>query len=256
MTNVIELSAYWQKDKINADGYKSYLPSLMDFSLNDNLVKSLITANKWFSAWRETYQSLGQDYHYPHPENLLIFPDNHDLDRFYSRLNQDFQNWEIGIALYMTMRGIPEFFYGTELLFINEKAGNDGQTRSDFYGGWVGDRKNAKTKEGLTPREKEAQKYFAQLLNWRKEKEVIHTGKLKHYAPGKNDVYVYFRYNDKEKIMILLNKNHGKVTLDMNIYKEMIPNVFNAKDIISGSEILVNKTLEIGAKTAMILEIK
>lgn len=256
MTNVIELSAYWQKGKINADGYKSYLPSLMDFSLNDHLVKSLTTTNDWFSTWRDTYQSIGQDYHYADPNNLLIFPDNHDLDRFYSRLNQDFENWKLGIALYMTMRGIPQFFYGTELLFTNEKAGNDGQRRGDFYGGWIGDTKNAKTGFGLSEKEKEAQKYFSQLLNWRKNKDVIHTGKLKHYVPRKDDVYVYFRYNDKEKVMILLNKNKEKMTLNMNNYKEMIPNTFKAKDIVSNKEILVNNILEIEAKTAMILEIK
>ena len=256
MTNVIELSAYWQKGKINADGYTSYLPSLMAFSLNDNLVKSLTSTNDWFSTWRDTYQSIGQDFHYADPNNLLIFPDNHDLDRFYSRLNQDFEKWKLGIALYMTMRGIPQFYYGTELLFTNEKAGNDGQRRGDFYGGWPGDSKNAITGEGLTEKEKEAQRYFAQLLNWRKNKEVMHTGKLKHYAPQKNDVYVYFRYNEKEKVMVLLNKNKEKVTLDMNIYKEMIPGIFKARDIISDKEISINSTLAIEAKTAMILEIK
>ena len=256
MTNMIELSAYWQKDKINADGYQSYLPSLMDFSLTDNLVKSLTSSHHWFSTWRDTYQSLGQDFHYPHPENLLIFPDNHDMDRFYSRLQHDFDKWKIGIALYMTMRGIPEFFYGTELLFTNEKTGNDGLRRGDFYGGWKDDKKNALTKEGLTEQEIEAQTYFARLLNWRKHKEVIHTGKLKHFAPGKNDVYVYFRYNDKGKVMVILNKNLEKVTLDMDKYKEMITLNFNARDIISNKLISVNNTLEILPKTAMILEIE
>lgn len=256
MTTVLELSSYWQIDKINQDGYKCYLPSLMDFSLNENVVKSLNITDSWFSSWREIYQSIGQDYHYPHPNNLLIFPDNHDLDRFYSRINQNFENWKLGIALYMSMRGIPEFTYGTELLFTHEKPGNDGQRRGDFYGGWIGDTKNAKTGQGLTEKEKEAQKYFAQLLNWRKNKDVIHTGKLKHYAPQHDDVYVYFRYNEKEKVMILLNKNQEKVTLDMNKYKEMIPNVFKAKNIISNKEISVNNTLEIGKTTAMILEIK
>lgn len=255
MTRVTELSAYWQKDKINSDGYKCYLPSLMDFSLNDNLVKSLTTSNDWFSTWGETYQGLAQDYIYPNPNNLLIFPDNHDLDRFYSRVNQDFDNWKLGIALYATMRGIPQFLYGTEILMTNEKVGNDGQRRGDFYGGWIGDKKNASTGEGLTDKEKEAQQYLSQLLNWRKNKQVIHQGKLKHYAPRKDDVYIYFRYDNNEKVMIILNKNKENVTVKMNDYKEMMPNVFRAKDIISNQELTVNNTLEVKARSAMILEI-
>ncbi len=94
--------------------------------------------------------------YFPHPNNLLIFPDNHDLDRFYSRLNKNFDNWKLGIALYMTMRGMPQFYFGTEVLMTNEEPGNDGQRRGDFYGGWNSDTKNAVTGAGLTDQGKEA----------------------------------------------------------------------------------------------------
>ncbi|CAN1509771.1 AmyA Glycosidases [Flavobacteriaceae bacterium] len=255
MTTVTELSAYWQKDKINTDGYKCYLPTLMDFALTDNLVKSLTTKNDWESTWKESYKGMGQDYLYPNPNNLLIFPDNHDMDRIYSRLNKDFDNWKIAMVLHSTMRGIPQFYYGTELLFTNEKSGNDGQRRADFYGGWPGDTKNVVTGKGMEPKELEAQKYLGNLLNWRKNATVIHNGKFTHYAPEKNDVYVYFRYNDKEKVMVILNKNKDKVTLDMNKYHQMIPNVFKAKEIITNTEISINNSLEIAPKTALILEI-
>ncbi|HAB50715.1 MAG TPA: alpha-amlyase, partial [Ignavibacteriales bacterium] len=145
MSRIVAQTSYWQKDKLNFDGYKSYLPTLMDFLLNDNIVSSLTRSNDWFSTWRDTYQGIAQDYQFPHPENQLIFPDNHDLDRFYSRLNNNFDKWKLGIAMYMTMRGIPQFFYGTEVLMTNEKVGSDGQRRSDFYGGWKNDLKNAVT---------------------------------------------------------------------------------------------------------------
>ena len=256
MTSVTELSAYWQKDKINVDGYKCYLPTLMDFALTDNLVKSLTTNNIWESTWKDFYKGMGQDYLYPNPNNLLIFPDNHDMDRFYSRVKKDFENWKIGMALYATMRGIPQFYYGTELLFTNEKSGNDGQRRADFYGGWDGDTKNASSGKGLEEKEIEAQKYVSQLLNWRKNATVIHNGKFMHYAPELNDVYVYFRYTDNKKIMVILNKNSKNVNLDLSRYYKMIPNKINAFDVISNQEINADKILEIPAKTAMILEIK
>lgn len=255
MTNNIAYVAYWQKDKINPDGYRSYLPSLMDFSLNNVIIESLNQPGGYFSSWREMYQSIAQDYHFAHPYNQLIFPDNHDLDRFYTRLNKDLDHWKLGIALYMTMRGIPQFFYGTEVLMTNEKRGDDGQRRGDFYGGWAGDPKNARTGKGLTEEEKEAQKYFARLLNWRKNNPAVN-GEFKHYAPQRNDVYVYFRYHQAHKVMVILNKNPETVILDMTRYTEMVPASFEATDIISGKNMRIEKHLTLPGKQAMILEIR
>jgi glycosidase len=256
MTTVTELAAYWQKDKINADGYKCYLPSLMDFSLTENLVKAMTTNSNWWSTWKEVYQGIGQDYLYPNPNNLLIFPDNHDMDRFYIRINKDFENWKIAMVLYATIRGIPQFYYGTELLFANDKLGNDGQRRTDFYGGWKNDAKDAITQKGLSAEELAAQQFFKKLLNWRKTSTTIHQGKFKHYAPSQNDAYVYFRYTEKEKVMIILNKNKEKVNLDLKQYEEMIPITFNALDIITNKLLNVNTTLEVAPKSALILEIQ
>lgn len=256
MSRNLAQTSYWQIDKKNSDGYQSYMPMMMDFSMNDNVVSALNEKSGWFSSWRKVYESVAGDFLFPHPDNQLIFPDNHDLDRFYSRLNKNFENWKLGIAMYMTMRGTPQFFYGTEVLMTNEKAGSDGQRRSDFYGGWKGDSKNAVTEAGLTNEEKEAKKYFTDLLNWRKTNEAVANGKFKHYAPTNNDVYVYFRYTDKMKVMVLLNKNRDKVTLDLNRYKEMIPSKFEAKDIISGKNLSIQNKIDMPAQTAMILEVK
>ena len=224
--------------------------------MDDNIISSLTATNPWFSTWRDTYESIAQDYQFPHPDNQLIFPDNHDVDRFYSRLNKNFDNWKLGIAMYMTMRGIPQFLYGTEVLMTNEKAGSDGQRRGDFYGGWKNDTKNAATGQGLIDTEQAAKTYFSKLLNWRKTNSAITNGKFIHYAPQKNEVYIYFRYNDKQKVMVLLNKSSDSVTLDMNRYSQMTGNKFKAKDIISDTEINVENTLTIQPKRAMILEIE
>lgn len=256
MTRIVSQVSYWQKDKVNYDGYEPGLPTLMDFGLNDNIVSSLTTTNDWFSTWRDVYQGVAQDYQFPHPENQLIFPDNHDLDRFYTRLNKNFDNWKLGIAMYMTMRGIPQFFYGTEVLMTNEKLGNDGLRRGDFYGGWKEDAKNAVTGAGLSAQEQEAKTFFATLLNWRKTNDAIANGKFMHYAPQKNDVYVYFRYTDNQKVMVALNKSSNPVTLDMNRYSQIIPATYKARDVIHDEMLTIENTLTVPAKTAMILEIK
>lgn len=255
-TNDLALSSYWQKGKENIDGFKTYAPTVMDFAFTENVIKTMNAENSWFSSWRELYQSLGRDYYYPNPYNLLIFPDNHDLDRFFTVLNKNFENWKLAMILYMTTRGIPQFYYGTELLFTNELLGNDGFRRADFYGGWAGDTKDAISTKGLTAQEKEAQTYFSKLLNWRKNKALIHSGKLKHYAPQRDDVYVYFRYDDNEKIMVLLNKGDEALKLDMSRYAEMIPKQFEAYDVISEKHFHVDHFFEIPAKKGMILDIK
>lgn len=256
MTNVKEIAAYWQKDKKNADGYVCYLPSLMDFALTDNLIKALNTKNDWESTWKEVYRGMGEDHLFPNPNNLLIFPDNHDMDRIYTRLQHNLDHWKLAMTLYATMRGIPQMYYGTELLYRQEKPGNDGFRRVDLYGGWEGDAKNAITGKGLTTEEQEAQQYFKTLFNWRKTATAIHEGKFTHYVPEKDEAYVYFRYNDSQKIMVILNKNDKPISLNMNIYKDMIPSNFKAKEALTGKEINVNQNLEVAPKTAMILEIK
>jgi neopullulanase len=256
MTLIPSLAAYWQKDKINADGYISYLPTLMDFLLTDNVVKSLNTPTGWFSSWREVYQGLAQDYHYAHPDQLLIFPDNHDLDRIFHRLQGNFDHWKLAMAIYMTMRGIPQFYYGTELLMTHPQSGNDGQRRGDFYGGWAGDTRQAISGLGLTEQELAAQAYFRRLLNWRKGNAVIHNGQLTHYAPERDDVYVYFRHSPQGKVMVILNKSKTPVTLEMGRFSSMLPAEFAAFEVVSGQNLTVKKQLNVPATTAMILEIK
>ena len=93
-------------------------------------------------------------------------------------------------------------------------------------------------------------------MNWRKSSNVIQNGKFKHYAPTQNDVYVYFRYNENEKVMVILNKNKEKVSLDMKLFEEMVPSSFTAIDIITNTKLFVNNTVDIEAKSALILEIK
>ncbi|MFY8003525.1 MAG: alpha-amylase family glycosyl hydrolase, partial [Chitinophagaceae bacterium] len=251
MTKNVAQIAYWQKDKKNDDGYISYLPSLMDFALTDNIVGCLQR-----NSWRDVYEGIAQDYLFPHPENQLIFPDNHDLDRIYTKLNKNLTDWKMAMAMFMTMRGIPQFYYGTELLMTNEKLGNDGLRRGDFYGGWVGDTKNAFTGVGLTKDEVEAQAYFAKLLNWRKTNKAITEGKLKHFAPINNDVYVYFRYHQQQKVMVVVNKNANAATLSLNRFTEIIPNAFQAKEVITNQTMKLENNLTIPGKTAYILEIQ
>jgi len=249
------LISYWQKGKINLDGYVSYLPGLMDFPMNNAVIQGLKENESGDNGLGRIYETLANDFQFPNPEKLVVFPDNHDMSRFYTQLGENFDLWKMGIAYYATTRGIPEVFYGTEILMTNHGPKDDGIIRSDFPGGWDGDQVNAFTGAGLSDQQKQAQDYMTKVLNWRKTSEVIHSGKLMHFAPA-DGIYVYFRYDQKSKVMVILNKNTQEKSLDTSRFSEIMGNCTSGKEVISGTIIPDLKSLKLNGMSAMIIELK
>ncbi len=248
--------SYWQKGKQNANGYTSELKSVMDFPLQDATRMALAGQDNRNSKWGDVYLTLSQDYLYPDPMNLVIFPDNHDMSRIFSQVDEDFGKWKLALALFATMRGIPQVYYGTEVLMKNPGTNDHGIIRSDFPGGWAGDVVNAFTGDGLTSEQKEAQEFVRKLFNWRKNNSVIHSGKLKHFTPDRNDNYVYFRYNQNGKVMVILNKNEKEVNLELSRFEEVLKGYKTGLDIFTGREFTLEKSLTVPAKSPMILELR
>lgn len=245
--------AYWQKGKVNQDGFVSDLPGLMDFPLNDAVIRGLKDPD--LGGLFLMYEALANDFQFPHPEKLVVFPDNHDMSRFYTQLGENLDLLKMGIAFYVTTRGIPQLFYGTEILMTNPGPKDDGIIRSDFPGGWNGDQVNAFTGAGLSEKQKQAQEYIRKVLNWRKSSEVVHSGELKHFAPT-DGVYVYFRYNQNNKVMVVLNKNTQEKSIDTSRFSEIMGNCTSGKEVISGTNITDLKNLKVPAMSAMIIELK
>ncbi len=248
--------SYWQRGKQNYDGYVSYLPSLMDFALQESLVKSLVAARPaWGSSWDPLFRTLANDYIYADPSALMIFPDNHDMDRIYTQLNEDYDLFRMAMVYLLTMRGTPQLFYGTEILMSHTGTTNDGIRRSDFPGGWPGDTKSAFSGEGLSAKEKQAQSFIRQLLNWRKNKTVIHNGKLMHFTPHQG-VYAYVRFDDTDKVMVILNKNEKPVILDKTRYAEQLTGHNLAHDVLTGARLDLSDPIEIPARGVLLLELE
>ncbi len=247
--------AYWQKGKVNRDGYVSKLPGLMDFPLNNAVVRSLNEPESWGGGLVILYEALANDFIYADPEKLVIFPDNHDMSRFYTQLGENFDLFKMGMVYYATTRGIPQFFYGTEILMSNPGTEEHGVIRSDFPGGWNGDRVNAFTGTGLSEKQKQAQDYIRKILNWRKTNQAVQYGQLKHFAP-EDGVYVYFRYNQNEKVMVVLNKNTSEKTISTDRFREVAGNCTSGKEVISGKPVTDLKNLKVPAMSAVIIELK
>ncbi len=240
--------AHWQQGKINSNGYTSCLPSMIDFPMQSALRKSLINGN-----FIDLYAMQANDFIYADPDKFVVFPDNHDMDRFFTQVNENLGLFKMGIAHVLTTRGTPQIYYGTEILFTNSTPGH-GLIRQDYPGGWHGDSVNAFTDKGLTDQQINARQFMSKLMNWRKEKDVIHSGKLLHFVPADN-MYVYFRTNSSEIVMVVLNLNQGHSTLILSRFKEILSGVNEGINVVNGENILLDRELSVPGNAPLIIEI-
>lgn len=247
--------SYWQKDKVNSDGYTSCLPSLMDFPMNMTLAKSLTQKETWNSGLSQLYENLGSDYLYADPYSMVIFPDNHDMDRIFSQVNDDFDLYKMAMTYILTMRGIPQLYYGTEILMTHPKNSSHGIIRTDFPGGWQDDEVNAYNGNGLSEKAVEASKFLSNLLNFRKNNSTFHYGKLMHFEP-RDETYVYFRYDENSTFMIVLNKNSKPQELDLARFSERTNGFTIATDINSNREIILEQGLSVPARSSSIFKLR
>lgn len=250
--------SYWQKDsKIGAiQSYNSNLPSVMDFTLHD-AIGNVFNEDRqsWDRGMIQVYDNFANDFLYPNSNNLLVFAENHDTGRFNEIYKSDFKKYQMAMTLIATVRGIPQLYYGSEIGMKGDKGKGDADIRRDFPGGWNGDVNNAFTKEGRTVEQQKFFEFSSKLFTWRKSKEVIHSGKMTHYVP-ENNIYVYFRYNEKETVMVIINNNSDKKTIKTNRFKESIQNLKSGKEVLSGKTFDLNSDIEIESKSALILELK
>ena len=249
--------AFWQKNSVNPLKYNSQLPTVMDFILQNALTKCF---NEHGNPWEDVgmnrlYNTIADDYLYPDVNNLLVFAENHDTQRYNHVLNGDFAKYKMAMSFLMTTRGIPQIYYGSEIGMTGNKDKGDGDIRRDFPGGWQGDSINAFTPAGRNSTQSEYFNFTVKLLNWRKNKPVIHTGLLTHYVP-ENDVYVYFRYNDTEKIMVILNNNESEQTLKIERYAQSLESKTSGTDVMTGKTYDLKSNLVVPKESALILELK
>lgn len=229
------------------------LPGVTDFQLyyaiNDALTKKM----GWTDGVAKMYYMLAQDYFYKDANRNVIFLDNHDLSRFYSVVGEDIDKFKMGIAWLMTMRGIPQLYYGTEILMKNF-ADPDGKVRGDFPGGWAADAKNKFKAEGRSEKENEAFQYIRKLIHWRKGKELFNNGDLMQFVPI-DGVYVYFRYNDDQTVMVIMNCNEEVKKIQMARFAEQTEGHKTLKNVISETSAPIGETLSIPAWTTWIFEL-
>ncbi|MES2575057.1 MAG: glycoside hydrolase family 13 protein [Bacteroidota bacterium] len=250
--------SYWQKDSVigKIQNFNSYLPSVMDFILSDKLLSVFNEDDdSWSRGITRVYDTFSNDFLYPNPNNLLIFAENHDTHRLNHIYHNDIRKYKMAMAIIATVRGIPQIYYGSEIGMDGNKDRGDADIRYDFPGGWNGDANNAFVKTGRTPIQNEYFDFTSKLFNWRKTKPVIHFGKMTHYIPEDN-IYVYFRYDDIETILIILNNRIETKVLNLSRFKENIGIYKIGKDVIEEIDIDLTKEITLEPKSVLILELK
>lgn len=255
MHNTIHTS-YWQENSAVAalNNFNSGLPAVMDFPLTDALTVAFKENNSfWESGTTRFYKNFQNDFLYPNINNVLVFAENHDTQRL-NEIYPTIQNYKQVLTLLMTVRGIPQIYYGSEVGMQGKKSVGDGDIRRDFPGGWEGDPINAFDRKKQTKAQKAYFSFTQKLLQWRKNKTVIHKGKTLHYVP-QNDVYVYFRYDDKDRVMIIINNNKGKQSIPLNRFSEGINGNTSAFDVLNDNAFALKDALEIEGQSSLILEL-
>lgn len=251
--------SFWQKDSpISAiQSYNSYLPSVMDFTLHDALTSMFNEKDQgWGNGMMKAYENFVNDFLYADIDNILVFAGNHDTNRINQIYKGDLDKYKLAMTLVFTTRGIPQVYYGDELGMMGDKdAKGDGDIRRDFPGGWQGDDASAFTQAGRTDNQNDFYSFTKKLLNYRKNKEVLHFGKLMQFLPEDN-VYVYFRYNEKETVMVVMNNNSEDKEISLDRFAEGIKEHTSGIDILTGEGVDLSGKLKINAKSPMVIELK
>lgn len=246
--------AYWQKDSKIAAPKNSYLPTVMDFPLQGLMNQAFDEeTGEWGGGLYRLYDYLSQDLVYANPMGLLTFLDNHDTSRFASDKDKanNLTRYKQALAFMLTTRGIPQIYYGTEILMSGNKGNGDGALRRDFPGGWKGDVLNAFSEKGRTALQNEAFNYTRKLLQWRKGNLAVTKGNMKHFSI-RQGVYVYQREYNGQSVVVFMNGTNSSQELELTPYREVLPSD-SSTDLLSEKTIKLTDKLSLNPRETLIL---
>ena len=245
-------TAAWQKGSRLSE-HNSYLKTVMDFSFFDKLSQAKNEeTDAWWQGLNRLYNSFVYDYLYEDPDHVMAFVDNHDTDRFLGN-GCDSLMLKQALALLMTVRRIPQLYYGTEILMNGTKEVTDGYVRKDFPGGFPGDDHNAFKAEGRTKAENDMFRWTSRLLHWRQGNECITKGKQTQFIPF-NGIYVIARQYKGRTVMTILNGTTKPANLKVSRYAEVIGNTKRAKDILTNRYYDLSKDVQMKGRQSLILD--
>ncbi len=225
-------NAYFTQNNISSP-FRHNAKGMLDFQTAFAMLSGMNDKPEWMNGVNKIYTTLAQDVLYKDPMNNCNFLDNHDMDRVFSVVGEDWGKLKMGLNWLMTMRGIPQLYYGTEVLMKNKKMNTDATVREDFPGGWKDDAVNKFNESGRTARENEVFNYMSRLAHFRKSSSAITSGRTMQYIP-KDGLYIYFRYDNNQTVMVVANSSDKTARPDWKVYAQRTKNFTKAKDVVGG----------------------
>ena len=267
--------AYWQKDNPNTDGFNSYLPSIMDFPLQGAISNALTAPipgreqpqgmpgrGRRGADISGIYNALSHDFVYHDLSHMMIFLSNHDIARIGDTFGHDPRRMKIAFTLLATLRGIPQMFYGDELMFVTgNPRRDDGRLRMDFPGGWPGDPVDLFTEEGRAKAAADStwahaadlHDYVRTLFQWRKGSSAVQNGRTLHFIPEKN-TYGYFRYDGRETVFVFINNSDEEVTVPWTRFREMSESLGEGVNVLTGERVTVSDATRVAPQSALVVD--
>lgn len=254
LANPVPNVAAFVKNNMNIS-FACNLESTVDYQLHKAMLEGLNEKYGWNEGVNRVYQTLVQDYLYQNPEKLVTYLDNHDEDRFFSVVGEDYNKFRMGLTWLMTLRGIPQLYYGTEILTKNRKIPSDAEVRKDFPGGWPEDKVNKFNRAERTDSENETFDLVKKLAEIRKNSEAIREGDFTQFLPFDEGIFLYFRHTGDELIMVITNSGQQQAVLQPNRFEELLEHRRKATDLLSEKEVNNLEGLVIPPMTVQILKI-
>ena len=252
------VQAYWLRGRTQADGFRSHLPSVMDYVLHGALRKALLEPDSPNGGLQRLYDAMVNDRLYAEPGNMMLFDGNHDTPRLASALDDDPALIRMALAYVLTTKRVPQLYYGTEIGMTSPKRHDAFDAfRADFPGGWEGDTVNAFSGAGLKPEQAALQAWLRKLLNWRKTQPAVHHGALTHYVP-EDGTYVYFRHDAKDTVMVVFNKATEARTLRTGRFAEVLAGGALPRagtDVLTGQRLVLGDAFTVPPRSVLVVQL-
>ena len=250
--NTVVGSAYFARNNMNL-GFKHNLQGVTDFPMQSAMVGAVNQPFGWNEGINRLMTTLSQDGLYKDPLRNCIFLDNHDMDRFATMVNGNWEKYKMGIGLLLTQRGIPQLYFGTEIGMQNANVNGDGKKRNDFPGGFATDASNKFAAAGRTDIENELFDWVTTLANFRKQSPALTVGTTHDYLPIDGGVYVYFRKTAAQTVMCVVNTATEQKTIDLKRYADNAKGFTQAKNVHSNASMPLSGNWQIPAQTIWVL---
>ena len=231
----------------------SNLKAATDFQTLWGIQDAMTKDFGWTDGVNKLYTILAQDYLYKDPTRNVLFLDNHDIARFFSVVNENVDKYKSSLSWLFTCRGIPQLYYASELATPGITSPSDGYVRLDFPGGWEGDKLNKFDASGRTATDNDIWNHVYTLANYRKKSSALTTGKMMQYVP-QDGVYVYFRFDAKQTVMVVMNTAKTDKVISFGDYGERTKGFTQYTNVVTKEKSAIGN-FTLGSYKTVVLEL-